>query len=176
MKSADRELARIQSYVLDAMAPLSTLLEEGDHDPSVVNALTAAVQLIGNASANISHLRRQKVVKAVNENLTPLVEEESVFRDAPPLLCGKEFTRRAKEHVDEIKAMRSSLAKKPAQQKPFFRGTPHSNSRGGGTPSYRPYRGSSSRGRGQWQRPHYQPPHNQPPRYQPPPGQRNKNK
>ena len=50
VKAADKELARIQTFVLDALAPLTTLLEERQTE-QVVEAATAAVQLIGNASA-----------------------------------------------------------------------------------------------------------------------------
>ena len=82
VKAADKELARIQTFMLDALAPLTTLLEEGSEQ--VVEAATAAVQLIGNASARLSHLQREKVTKHINEALMAIVQQEENFKDAPP--------------------------------------------------------------------------------------------
>ena len=89
VKTADKELARIQTFVLDALAPLTTLLEEKQTEP-VVEAATAAVQLIGNTSARLSHLRGEKVTKHSNEALMPIVQN---FKDAPPQLFGPDFAK-----------------------------------------------------------------------------------
>ena len=63
-KTADRDFARIQTLMLDSMAPLSSLLEQIVHDRvsvgDVKQATSTAVELIGNASAHVSHLRRRK--------------------------------------------------------------------------------------------------------------------
>ena len=42
----------------------------------------------------------------INEALMPIVQQEGNFEDAPPQLFGPGF---AKEHVDQMKAMRASL-------------------------------------------------------------------
>ena len=127
-KAVDKELATIQSHVLDALAPLSAILETKQDVPKeTVSAVTDAVKLLGNASARISHLRRTKVISQMNKALLPLVEEDSNFGEASPSLFGPEFAQKSKQHVDQVKAMRSTLG----TSKPFFRPGPP-NSRGGG--------------------------------------------
>ena len=62
-KSDDKELAKIQTFMLDALAPLTSILEVDSERASyneVIDATKAAVALIGNANAKIFHLRRQK--------------------------------------------------------------------------------------------------------------------
>ena len=47
--------------------------------------------VIGNASARLSHLQREKVTKHINEALMPIVQQEENFKDAPPQLFGPDF-------------------------------------------------------------------------------------
>ena len=119
---------------LDALAPLSTILEETgeDQESKVYQAAKAAVQLVGNASAKLSHLRRKKVVSGLNSALMPLVEEDKNFSKAPPTLFGTEFAQRSKDHVDQVKAIRGlpKQQQRSMPREPFFRGGPPS-SRGG---------------------------------------------
>ena len=67
VKTSDKEWARIQTFVLDALAPLMSLLEidaKGEtitHDQALEAAM-AVIQLLGNASAQISHGWRTKVL------------------------------------------------------------------------------------------------------------------
>ena len=59
-KSDDKELAKIQSFMLDALAPLTSILEADSEKvfyDEVIDASKAAVALIGNAKAKTSHLR-----------------------------------------------------------------------------------------------------------------------
>ena len=137
-KAEDKELAKTQTFVLDALAPLTAVLEasganEGANELSVdevVNATTAAVALIGNASANITHLRRKKAIHSFNKELASLVSDDKEFKEAAPALFGTEFPKRAKERTEQVKAMRSSLTPRRGQ-KSFFRGGPSAR-RGGG--------------------------------------------
>ena len=109
-KAADKELAVIQSHVLDALAPLSAILETKDDVPEeTMKAATDAIKLLGNASARISHLRRTKVITQVNKTLLPLVEDDSNFVEVSPSLFGPEFAQKSKDLVDQVKAMRSTL-------------------------------------------------------------------
>lgn len=150
-KTADRELARIQSFVLDSLAPVSAMLENSERMTveDVREASSAAAELIGNANAQLSRLRREKLVSAINKNLTPLVKEDADFTEAAPNLFGPDFSKRAKDYLDQVKTLRSTLP--PRHQggdqfkKPLFR-KGHSSGRGsargrGGGPSYN-YRGS----------------------------------
>ena len=75
-KATDKQLAKVQTLLLDSLAPLSMLLEphhRGDEsDPKdVVKAVKAAVELIGNANAHMSNLRRVKVIGDINKALLP---------------------------------------------------------------------------------------------------------
>jgi len=109
-KAADKELAVIQSHVLDALAPLSAILETKDDVPEeTMKVATDAIKLLGNASARISHLRRTKVITQVNKTLLPLVEDDSNFVEVSPSLFGPEFAQKSKDLVDQVKAMRSTL-------------------------------------------------------------------
>ena len=71
VKADDKELAKIQSFVLDSLAPLTALLEQGqDMLPDEVwDATSAAVELIGNTNTRISRLRREKIVTCVNKQM-----------------------------------------------------------------------------------------------------------
>ena len=125
-KSDDKELAKIQTFMLDALAPLTSILEADSEKASydeVIDATKAAVALIGNANAKISHLRRQKVISQVNKALMPIVDDDSNFQDSAPALFGTEFAKKSKDLVDQVKAMRVPLTSR-REQKPFFRGGP----------------------------------------------------
>lgn len=136
-KTADNELARVHTFLLDAVAPLTALLDKkvtgsDNLDPNVLNAVQAACQLVGNASTKLASLRREKIMTSLNRSLLPLVKEEELFKKAAPGLFGTEFAGKCKTHVEQVKAMRSSLKKDTgAERKPFFRGGPL-NRRGGG--------------------------------------------
>ena len=150
-KAEDKELAKIQTFVLDALAPLTAVLEasganEGANELSideVVNATTAAVALIGNASANITHLRCKKAIHSFNKELASLVSDDKEFKEAAPALFGTEFPKRAKERTEQVKAMRSSLTPRRGQ-KSFFRGGP--SARRGGYHQGSFHQGSSHQG------------------------------
>lgn len=148
VKQEDKELAKIQAFILDALAPLTSILEEsgGDQDSGVYQAAKAAVQLVGNASAKVSHLRRKKVVSGLNTSLMPLVEEDKNFSKAPPTLFGTEFAQRSKDHVDQVRAIRALPRQRSTPREPFFRGGPPSSRGGGGRSSgYRQGRGGAYR-------------------------------
>lgn len=137
VKALDKDLSKIQSFVLDALAPLTTLLEfsEDMKPPDVYEAAATAAELIGNASSRISRLRREKIVASVNKSLLPLAKEEEPYSEAPPNLFGADFARRSKDFVEQVKALRSSLPargshREQAEGRKFFRRGPPSK-RGG---------------------------------------------
>ena len=110
VKVADKELGPIQSAVLDAMAPLTSIVEadaKGDNvtHKQAVNAAKAAIELVGNANARINHLRRTKIISQMNKALLPL----TLLMLPPPALFGPAFAQKSKELVDQVKAMRSHL-------------------------------------------------------------------
>ena len=72
-------------------------------------ALITASMLIGNANAILTHLQREKLISAINDNLTPLIQDESQFTDVAPYLFGSDFVKQAKEYLDQVGALKSTL-------------------------------------------------------------------
>ncbi len=70
-------------------------------------AVVAATELVGNASAKMTHLMREKVTTDLNKALLPVAKEETNFKTAPLSLFGTEFAKKAKDHIDQVKAMRA---------------------------------------------------------------------
>ena len=110
-EATNKELASIQTHVLDALAPLSAIMEaqEGSSEQTLT-AVMAAIKLLGNASARISHLRHTKITTQMNKALLPLVEEDSNFKEVSPSPFGPEFAQKSKKLVDQVKAMQSTIA------------------------------------------------------------------
>ena len=79
-KGLDKELAKVQSFVLDALAPVTSLLERDLSPSAVYEAAVATTELIGNANARISRLQREKIVGAINKSLLPLAQDEDAYR------------------------------------------------------------------------------------------------
>ena len=119
-KAADKELAKIQTFVLDALSPPTAIVEAATKGENItntqgVNAVKAAIELTGNANPRISHLRRTKIISQMNKSLLPLTEDDSNFTDAPPTFSGPEFAQKSEELVDQMKATRSSSGFKDKQ-------------------------------------------------------------
>ena len=55
---------------------------------------TSAIQLIGNANARISRLRREKIVGSTNKSLVPIVKEDQPYANASPDLFGTNFAKK----------------------------------------------------------------------------------
>ena len=140
-KTFDCQIQRLQSFVLDAVAPLTSIVEANAKGETVshkqaVNTATAAIELVGNASTQMSHFRRTRIITGMNKTLLPLLDEDKNFKEAAPFLFGPEFAQKFKDLIDQVKAMRSSVRDpKPSAQ--FFRTFPP-NGRGGG---YNPRQG-----------------------------------
>ena len=83
-KQADTSLAKLQTIVLDAVAPLVHIVNEAQQGTlsveQMVEAAKTALSLLGNASAHVSRERRKKAILSLNKKLHPLVEEEDVCR------------------------------------------------------------------------------------------------
>ena len=146
-KDGDRSLSRLQTLLLDAVGPLSAMLEShqaGRLAPeTAAEAAAQALRFLGNAHANLSAERRKRIVGHFNKDLKPLVEEPERFASAAPYLFGKDFEKSAKEHVESVRSMRKLSAPGGAGRPQFFRsGLPHQAARGGGG-----YHGSGTRGR-----------------------------
>ena len=77
-KAKDKQLARTQALLLDAVGPLSFILEEaskGQLPPkAALEAAQTALYLLGNASANISRERRRTAIANMNSSLVDMAE------------------------------------------------------------------------------------------------------
>ena len=83
-KTNDKALARVQALTLDAIGPLTNLLEKLNSDEVEISAedvryaVESAVTLLGDASSQMSGLRRQKVLKEYNKDLLSFAKEREV--------------------------------------------------------------------------------------------------
>ena len=120
--------------------PLTSLLEDhhrGVNTDHKVIDRSCEDCIIGNANAHMSYLRRERVVNDLNKSLLPIVGDDLNFKEAAPLLFGTEFAKKGKELVDQVRAMRSTITRKPERRPPFFRGGPPTNRGGGFNRKYR---------------------------------------
>ena len=85
-----RSWKKIQSFVLDALAPLTAITEKGDDMASgnAKNATLMAIELIGNCQCQTVPPEEGKVISSVNKSLLPLVKEDDNFKTAAPLVFG----------------------------------------------------------------------------------------
>ena len=101
VKNADSELTRIQAFVPDPVGPLARVLHALDPENENItvddthSATKDAIRLLGNASSEISKLRRRRILKAVNLDMQDLADEDS-FAEAAPDLFGQGFKARMK--------------------------------------------------------------------------------
>uniref|UniRef100_A0A1X7VCS8 Uncharacterized protein n=1 Tax=Amphimedon queenslandica TaxID=400682 RepID=A0A1X7VCS8_AMPQE len=81
-------------FHLGALAPLTAILE--------------ASILVGNANAKLTRLQREKLISAINGDLTPLVQGKSQFTDSNPYLFESDFAEQAKEYLDRAGVLKST--------------------------------------------------------------------
>lgn len=108
-KDGDRPWARIQTLVLDVVGPIVHVLELLKHgnvpNDAISKAVSQSLRFLGNATANISAERRYQVSAYLNGDLKALIEKEGNFKNATPLLFGKDFLSTAEEHTESVKAL-----------------------------------------------------------------------
>ena len=80
VKDADCNAARLQTFNMDAVAPLVFILEEAQKGTlTSQSAAKAALLHLGNASAQMAKERRKKVTKDLNKDLMSLAEDPEMF-------------------------------------------------------------------------------------------------
>ena len=104
---ADKKLARLQNFTLDAAGPLVVALEEvtTKDEPNselIVAALQQSLMLVGNASAHGAG--------EVESRPKSLAEDED-FSQTQPLLFGKGFEKKAKERAEALECLRKASIK-----------------------------------------------------------------
>ena len=133
-------MARLQALTLDAVGPLTDILEklnsgEAEIDTDEVGyAVESAITLIGNASSQMSVLRRKKILEEYNRDLLSFAQDrEDEFTKAAPQLFRVQFPKDAADHLDQVAALRR--AKSSASNQGFRKASP---SQWSGQRSYAP--------------------------------------
>ena len=95
-------------------------------------AVKDAIRLLGNASAQISKLRRKKVLKKMNPDIQDLANED-IFQEAAPDLFGSEFEKRMRKRAKSLQVLDDVKPSPQPTTSKFFRGgRPTVPQRGGG--------------------------------------------
>ena len=121
-RSTDTALARLQALTLDAVGPLTDLLEkmaavgessEDSLDLQVVeDAVQSAVVLLGNASTQFSIYCWTKVLEEFNKDLISFAKEkEPELRGAAPQLFDSAFTKQAADYLEQMETLRKAKGK-----------------------------------------------------------------
>ena len=121
----DKELAEIQSFVLDALGPLTTVIDRHNryeaplrYEHREVSLVEA--ELLGNANVRISCLRRERIVGDVNRALLSTTQGDNNFMDPPPYFLTNEFAKRSKDYVEQVQAMKATVPRDKEKQ-PFLK-------------------------------------------------------
>ena len=140
-KTMDRSLSRVQNFVLDAVAPLSSLLDALNADEvdisvdQMAGAVETALTLLGNASVQLSNLRRTKVLEEYDKNLLALVDgKETEFAAEAPMLFGESFPKKATDYLQQLKLLQRAKGK-PSSSSVFWK-APRQH-QGGGEKNWR---------------------------------------
>jgi hypothetical protein len=146
----DRALARLQAFFLDAVGPLTTILEEAENgrltEETAITATRTALRFIGNASVQMARERRKRAISEMNDKLVELSEKDTIYEDASPMLFGNQFAKEAKEREEQLKCLDKASGRGRGQN--FFSRRPQAPRRGGGAHSSR--QGFNNYGRGRF--------------------------
>ena len=105
---ADGYLSCLQQFWLDAVTPLTALLETAEggelRSEDTVAAVQSALYFLGNAHQHMNQERRKKVLMNLNPALKSMANDE-IFKAAAPMLFGDEFAAKATDRVEQLKAI-----------------------------------------------------------------------
>jgi hypothetical protein len=153
-KSRDRQLAKMQALTLDAVGPITHILEEAVKgqltQKGAIEAAQTALRLLSNASVHSCRERRKNALQSMNARLLDMADDDAIFKSAPPLLFGDGFCKKAKERDEELKCLNAATTKSSGGLggNQFFRGGRSNNQQPRGS-------GQNFRGRrGGYQRQH----------------------
>ena len=112
-KAFEQDLARVQAFALNPVGPLVQLLEVSQsgtlEQDEAIATLSVAITLLGNASSQISRIRRRKALKELNADIQDLADKEEIFKEAAPKLFGNGFERTAKERAEAVKLLKGHI-------------------------------------------------------------------
>ncbi len=91
-KSRDKQLARQQTLMLDAVGPVaySQLTQK-----AAIEAAQSALKLLGNTSMQANRERRKNAIQCMNPRLWDMAEDDAIFRPAAPALFGESFCKKS---------------------------------------------------------------------------------
>ena len=107
-KSNDNLFSDIQVYFLDAVGPLTGILEfinSGTElaTEEVESAVKAALTFLGNASSHFTSIQRQGVLQDYNKDLMSFAaESDELFCSATKTLLGPAFPEKASAHLRQM--------------------------------------------------------------------------
>ena len=134
VRSTDRSLYTLQGLILEAVGPLSQLLEAVNNPnldvtmDQIGDAVETAITLIANASNKTSLMRRTKVLEEYNKELVTFASAgERDWTSAAPRLFGPNFLKEAADYLQHLQLIRK--VKQPSQG---FRQPPSQGQQGGG--------------------------------------------
>ena len=136
-KSADQQLSRIQALFLDAVGPLSGLLDSINKGTEVAlddveGAVKAALTFMGNASSQCTSLRRVGILEEYNKDLVSFSQEsDDLFASATSTLFGPSFAEKAAEHLKQLQTLRRAKGGNGKNNQGFSKAPPHYAQRGG---------------------------------------------
>ena len=114
----------------------------------VEERVKAAITLLGNASSQLSALRRLKVIEEYDKDLMSFCQSFKNYQSEAPALFGAEFREKALQHLTQVRELRKAKSSKPQSfYKAPFQG--HNGNRGGRRNNYplqRRYSPYNSRG------------------------------
>ena len=144
LKSADTSLSRIQALFLDAVGPLSDLLDKVNNNTELSvedmeGAVKAALTFIGNASSQCTALRRTGILDEYNKDLVSFSQESGeLFASATNTLFGPSFPEKAAEHIKQLQMLRQARGGSSSNRSNhagFFKGPPVLHTAGGANPT-----------------------------------------
>ena len=160
LKSADNSLSRIQALFLDAVGPLSGLLEKVNTGTEISiedmeGAVKAALTFIGNASSQCTSLRRTGILEEYNKDLVSFGQESAeLFASATNTLFGPSFPEKAAEHIKQLQTLRQARGSVSKSNQVFSKAPSHGYTQRGGKytlqrrQATQPYYKGGARGRG----------------------------
>ena len=158
LKSTDNLLSRIQVLFLDAVGPLSGLLDKVNNGAEVSiddmeDAVKAALTFVGNASSQCTSLRRTGILEEYNKDLMSFGQESGeLFASATNTLFGPSFPEKAAERIKQLQTLRQARAVEVVVSLTRF--SPRLHTAGASTPckGVRPpnHITGGTRGRGTW--------------------------
>ena len=160
VKSADQSQSRIQALFLDAVGPLTGILDSINKEEEIViedveAAVKAALTFLGNASSQCNTDRRSAVLEEYNKDLMSFGQDSDLFSSATNTLFGPSFPEKAVEHLTQLKTLRQARGTGSKMNQGFSKAPSHYSQRGGRSKAVirrqnsQPYSkgGSSSRGK-----------------------------